>query len=666
MSELSASPSKLPPEQEAIRAKSFHPSGTFVEFPKEEIEQSIPERFEKIVRMYPDRLAVKIGERALTYDELNLTANRIARAILSARGEESQPVALLFEHGIDVITGIFGSLKASKFHVALDPSFPRERIIHILEDSQAGLIVTNNLNVDLARRLTNNRRLLLNIDEINPSLPCGNLDLSILPTDLAKFRYTSGSTGKPTGVVKTHRDVLSRAMSVINDEMHTCVEDRLSLLHSPSFASADHHLFSSLLNGAALYPFDIKSQGISRLVKWLQEEQITVYHSPPQVFRQLAEELSSEEKIASIRLIHLSGAPISRRDFELYKANFAPGPLLEIGMGSTEFRGICFALLDRTFRFPTEGSPVGYPRPGREILLFDESGNEVIPGEVGEIVVKGRNVDPGYWNQGASKFGISPDPNCGDEHLYLTGDLGRMLPDGFFIHLGRKDLIIKIRGYRVNIGEVEAALLEHPQINEVGVAAWERDPGEKYLVGYIVPRKGFALNVSDLNKFLADKLPEYMVPSTFMFLESLPLTNGKLNRSALPKPDNRRPEIRTPYVLPRSDLEHTLSLIWSDILTLDQVGIHDNFFDLGGHSLAAMRVVSQVIKKFQLERPLQSLFQSPTIAEMAAVIVEHQGERLGEEGLERMLGELELMSDEEATRLLTGDAASKSGGDRNE
>jgi amino acid adenylation domain-containing protein len=651
MSDFSRLLTDLPREQQAIRAKCFHPTGTFVEFKKEEIEQSVAERFEKIVRLYPDRLAVKAGQCSLTYNKLNRAANRIARVILAIRGEATEPIALWFGHGVDVIAAIFGVLKAGKFFVALDPSFPLDRISSMLQDSQAGLIVTNKRNAEGAHELTNDTRAILNIDEIDDYLSGDDLGLFQAADNLLAIRYTSGSTGEPKGVVETHRNCLHSVM-LHADEMRTCVDDRLSLLHSVSFASAHVNLFQSLLTGASLFPFDVKCEGIHQLAKWLREEQITVYHSSPALFRQLADLLGGQEKLSRLRLIHLSGAPITQLDFDLYKKNFCRGALLEIGMGSTEARGICSAFVDESFSFPKEGSPVGYPRPGKKILLLGENGHEVVPGQIGEIAVKSRNLNPGYWRRPeltGSKF--LNDPSGEDERVYLTGDLGRMLPDGFLIHLGRKDFQVKIRGYRVEIAEIERALLGHPQVKEAGVVAWDREPGEKYLVAYVVSRTEPAPTINELRDFLKQTLPDYMIPSAFMFLESLPFTNGKLDRLTLRKPDERRPELSQSYAPPRNEVERTLAEIWAEILSLDQVGVHDNFFDLGGHSLAATRVVSQVIKQFRLELPLQSLFQSPTVAEMAALVDERQKNRLTDEKLERILTELESMSEEEAKKL---------------
>jgi surfactin family lipopeptide synthetase C len=336
-------------------------------------------------------------------------------------------------------------------------------------------------------------------------------------------------------------------------------------------------------------------------------------------------------------------------------------------MGSTEVGMICCAILGHDFIFPKEGTPIGYASRGKKILILDEAHREVSLGELGEIAVKGANLNPGYWQRPeltGEKY--LTDSNGGDERIYLTGDLGRVLPDGFVIHYGRKDLMIKIRGYRVDIGDVERALSDHPMIKDAGVAAWDGDPGEKYLVGYVVPRQESALNVSELNKFLRKKLPDYMVPANFMFLESLPLTNGKLNRSALPKPGRNRPNLSVAYRAPRNDIERKLAKFWREVLAIDEIGVEDNFFDLGGHSLAASRVISRLIKTFQLELPIKALFESPTVAEMAAIIMENLAKLASEETLNRMLNEVEAMTEEEAEKQLSGASARSSSGERHD
>lgn len=659
MSDPGRSIADLAPEQRSIRAKCIHPTGASAEFKKEEIEQSVPHRFEKIVGLYPQRLAVKANDHSLTYEALNQAANRIARAILAKRGQGNEPIALLFQHGIDAIAAILGTLKAGKIYVALDPSFPQEKITYILRDSEAGLIVTNNRNVNLARSLTKDTRTLLNTDEMGNSFSSDNLCLAVAPDEIAHLIYTSGSTGAPKGVVHSHRTYLHRAMEYTN-EMHICPDDRLSLLHSVSFGSSRLNLFQSLLTGASLFPFDVKSEGIHRLARWLKEEEITICHLAPALFRQLADFFSGEESLPNLRVIHLSGAPITQLDLELYRKNFFPRTALRIYMGTTETVEVCSYVVEPSFSFPEEGVPVGYAVPGKKILLLDENSREVGANQVGEIAIQSRYLTRGYWRKPElTRCKFLPDPGGGEERIYLTGDLGRMLPDGFLVHIGRKDFQVNVRGYRVEPGEVEMALLAHAGVKELVVVGREDQPGDARLIAYFIPAGHPAPTVTELRSFLKEKLPNYMIPSAFVMLRAFPLTpNGKVDRSALPVPEDTRPDLDAPFAAPRTVVEEDLAEIWAEVLSLDHVGIHDNFFDLGGHSLTATRIISQVIKRFQLELPIQSLFESPTVAEMAAVITQSQAKNLGEKELEQLLAELESLSDNEAQVLVSGRKAS--------
>ena len=641
------------PAEYPVHARPFHPVGHALEIIKEEISQTIPDRFEKIVRQYPDRLAIKSGDRLVTYDELNRVANRIARGIVSARGPGSEPIALFFENTFDVVGAIFGVLKAGKFFVILDPSWPENRIKFIFADSQAGLILARGATLSLARPLVTENVSVLNIDGIDESLCADNLGVSQLPEDFASILYTSGSTGEPKGVLDNHSVNLHHAL--LDD---TTAEDRVSLLHSVAFGSGRAEVFLSLLNGASLLPFDLKSEGLHRLSKWLNQEQITICHLPPAAFQKLAEiysVLDERPKLPHIRKLRLSGAPVTRVEFDLYKEIFGAGTTLQINMGSTETRRICGAIVDHDFAFPAEGVPVGYPAPWKDIILVDDNGCEVGAGEVGEIAVRSRYLCAGYWRKPELTRAKFVRASNGDEpRTYFTGDLGRLLADGFLIHLGRKDLMVKIRGYRVEVGEIERALVKHPQIREAGVAAWNREPDEKYLAAYIVPDVNAELAVDELRSFLRAELPDYMIPSVFMFMTSLPATNGKLDRRALPQPTDKRPALKQAYEPAGNQIESELAQIWETVLEVHPIGIHDNFFDLGGHSLSATRIVSQVIKRFQFEVPASLLFQSPTVAEMAAVLAKYQGKPIREKELVSLLEDLESLSEEEVRRLLEG------------
>ena len=629
----------------AARSKCFHPNGRFLEFSREETDQSIPERFEKIAQKYPDRLAVKTKNHSLTYNDLNSTANRMAHTILNQRGRKNEPVALLMEHDAPVIAAILGALKAGKFYVPLDPSLPHLRVKYILEDLRASYIVTNTKNLPLAKSLAGTVLDLVNIDELD-SPPDGNPCIAIQPESLSWVIYTSGSTGKPKGVIQNHLNVLHFMMNYTN-ALHICVDDRLTLLYSFSVNGGTHDIFAALLNGAALFPLDLKEDGFTHLCDWLIEERITIYHSVPTVFRQFVEGLTGQSEFPDIRIVRLGGEPVYKRELDYFKKLFSKDCILVNRLGSSETGSLRMYFANKETQISGNLVPVGYAVMDNEILLVDDAGNQ-IAGDEGEIAVKTRYVSPGYWGRPDLTDAVFlPGPAGGEERIYRTGDLGRMLPDGCLLHLGRKDFFVKIRGYRIDIDEIEAALRECPSIKEAVVVARNNNSGDERLVAYLVPTVQPGPKVGELRRFLNEKLPDYMIPHDFVTLEAIPLTDTrKVDRKALPDPGTSRPELTTPYVAPRTPIEKELAKIWAEGLSTDEVGIHDDFFDLGGHSLSATRIIARVIATFKLQLPVRALFDSPTVAAMSVVISSKEGQKADEEDLKRLLSEIESLSEE--------------------
>src|SRR5215218_4848114 len=319
------------PEQ----VRRIHTTNAFVRFEKEETEQSIPQRFEQQVRRYPDRLVVKTRDHQLSYAALNKDANRVARALLAQRGEGVESIGLLLEHNASMIAAILGVLKSGKVYVPLDPSFPYARNAYILEDSQAGLIVTNNENRSLAESLSENRHSLINIDEIGATLSDENVNLSVSADNLANIIYTSGSTGQPKGVVQNHRNLLNVVMRYTNG-LQISAEDRLTLLQSYSVAGSVSNMLGALLNGASLFPFNVKEEGLIELADLLIKEEVTVYHSVPTVFRQFANTLTGKEEFPELRLVRLGGEPVHPEDVRLYKTYFPADSIFVNSYGASE------------------------------------------------------------------------------------------------------------------------------------------------------------------------------------------------------------------------------------------------------------------------------------------------------------------------------------------
>ena len=640
------------PNQEAIRAKCFHSSGVFVEFPKEEVEQSIPERFEKIVRKNPQGIAVKAADQVVTYAELNAMANRVAHAIVRQRGSEAEPIAVLLEKGLEQIVAILGALKAGKFFALLDPSFPAARNADMLADLRPAIVITNQDSISSVGKYKRNQYRFLEIEACDLETPGTDLELPITPSDRAAILYTSGSTGEPKGVIQSHRNVLHNVMLRTNT-FGVCERDRLSVLASGT-PNAVMNTFLGLLNGATLVLFDVKKESTTRLVSWFLREKISICWTTAPLFRKLCETLKGAEEFLDLRHVILASDQASKADFDLFKEHFSVNTVLSNALTGSETGLLRTFMMDHETEILGNDLPVGYRVEDKETLLLDDRGKRVDFNEVGEIVVSSEYLSPGYWRRpDLTEAKFKPDPNGGDRRLYFTGDLGLMLPDGCLVHKGRKDFRVKIRGYGVEIAEVEKALHEHPLIRETVIVARRNESTEARLVGYFVASSQEAPPVSELRAFLSKKLPDYMIPSAFVKLDAMPLSSGgKVDRSVLPDPDNRRPDLATPFVAARTPVEKGLAAIWAEVLSLDGVGMNDNFLDLGGHSLAATQIVSRVLQQFQLEIPVRSFLESPTVAAMAAVIAEYQAKTIGEPQLERILAEVESISEEKAKQFL--------------
>ena len=640
----------FPPEQQRIRDKCLHPSGTFVEFPMADVESSIPARFEKVVRQYPNYTAIKAGDEVVTYAELNALANRVARVIAERAGNNAVPIAVLIDKGIKQIAAMMGVLKAARSFMLLDGSLPKTRLVAMLEDCSPELTVTDGQSNSLADELMPTDQPVINFDSIDPNVPSENPDIKIAPDALAYVVHTSGSTGQPKGVIYNHNTLLHHVMLRTNADGF-CPQDRISHFSSGT-ANAITNPFFALLNGAALLPFDVKKEGIRRLSTWLSQEKVTVCLIAAPLFRNLCEDLTAPDGFPDMRLLRLRSETVCKSDVDLYKRYFSEYSVLANGLSSSETHMLTEYYINSATKLPGADVPVGYAVQEKEISLLNEQGESVGYNEIGEIVVRSKHLSPGYWrNPDLTSAKFKYDPARPEERIYHTGDLGLMLPDGCLIHKGRKDFRVKIRGYGVEIGEVEQALREQSEIQDAVVVAKETGSGEVRLVAYLTSRVQPRPEIRQVRTRLKTKLPDYMIPSSFVLLDALPLTaNGKLDRGALPDPGNTRPDLSNSYAPPSTTTQAQLISIWSEVLSLDQIGVHDSFFDLGGHSLAAFRVVSRVIQTFALELPIKALFDAPTVAEMAAIIVQNQAKRVSDEDLAQMLREVEAMTEDEARK----------------
>ncbi|MFM7407427.1 MAG: amino acid adenylation domain-containing protein [Cuspidothrix sp.] len=558
----------------------------FIDFPKSAIEQSIPSRFEQQVNKYPHAIAIKTHHQTLTYTQLNQNTNRLANAILSQRGNKQEVIVLLLEKGADFITSILAVLKTGKIFVPLDPTFPVDRLAYIIEDSQAVAFITNNRHLELAEKLANNHCQLFNIDNINSHNSSKNPIVNISPTTPAYIIYTSGSTGKPKGVLHNHRHSLHYCMNDTNTLLISS-QDRVVFLYSCSTLGGILCIFYTLLNGASLYSFDVKEQGLTNLVNWLIQSEITIYHSFTTLFRHFVDTLTGAEQFPKIRLVKLGGEATLIRDVENYKKYFASDCILYASLGASEAGTFCNFIVNKNTNIENSAVPIGYPVKDMEVVLLDENGVEVENGNIGEIALRSEYLALGYWQKPELTQSLFlRDTKNTKKRIYRTGDLGYIQPDGCLVHQGRKDFQVKIRGFRIEVAEIEMELLKINNIKEAVVIATEDTPENKRLIAYLVAKYKPVPTTREIRKLLQDKLPAYMLPSAFIFLDALPLTpNGKLDRKGLPTFNLSKPQTPENFVNSPNEIQHQLMQIWEDLLGVQPIGIKDDFFELGGEIL---------------------------------------------------------------------------------
>jgi len=595
-------------------------------FDKKEIEASIPDRFERIVRQHPDRLAVKSENFSFTYEELNKFANRIARLVLNRNGkmvdttDSSDPVVLLFSHDAPVIAAIMGVLKSGNTFVALERNHPDERNRRILVDLGTRLILTDADNYEFAVRLSAGNCEVFDVERGGDCVADHNLEIQLKPESIAAIHFTSGSTGKPKGVFRNQQFILHRIWFETN-EYEISPEDRISLIHDVSFGASEPDIFGALLNGASLHLFNLRMHGLIPLPSWLIAEKITFFHSPSDLFRLFLDLLTDDDYFPDLRQVTPSGR-LYRRDVEKISRHISPGCRIIQRLSSSETGMVTRMIIHPADGLQTNVMPVGFAIPDKEIFIIDEEGNNLGFDQVGEIAVRSRYLVSGYWDEPElTRKTFVPDPFDPAIKTYRMGDIGRMRPDGCLDLIGRKDSRTKIRGYRVELGEIEALLLEFSNIKEAVVLVVDQDDESKMLVAYLVTVDHQEIRASELKRYLVEKLPEYMIPGAFIFLDRIPLNDrNKIDLKALPVPCRKRDQLDEQYQAPSTLIEEGIAQIWSDVLGLSLVGRGDNFFELGGESLKAIQIISAIKSIFWIDISLRQLFENPTIASLAKVV----------------------------------------------
>ncbi len=593
---------------------------TETEYPK---GQTIQELFEKQASQRSDQIAVVYGEQQLTYKELNAKANQLARLLRKKGVEAESIVGLMVERSVEMIVGIMAILKAGGAYLPIDPEYPESRIQYMLENSRTSILLTQESLLAKAKFAGE----LLNIQD--PAIYKGssaNLKLINTPDNLAYTIYTSGTTGHPKGVMIEHKNVaalvtgLSRAIYQSYPE-----SQRVALVAPYVFDASVKQIFAALLLGHSLYivPQEVRVDGVA-LKEYYRRYAIDISDGTPAHISMLTAALADTADDLKVKHFLIGGEALGInliQDF--YQRLKGAKPKITNVYGPTECCVDSATYLVNPEKLNEFNSiPIGKPLANWELYVLGKS-KEILPvGIAGELYIGGSGVGRGYLNNAeltAEKFIVNPF--IAGEKMYRTGDLVKWLPDGNIEFIGRIDEQVKVRGYRIELGEIESQLLKYEPVQAAVVVAREareEGSGNKYLCAYIVAEQ--ELNVSDLRKHLAKELPEYMIPSYFVPLEKIPLTsNGKVDKKELPAPDGSL-HAAAAYEAPGNNTEEVLAIIWQELLGIDQVGVHDNFFHLGGHSLKATVLVSRIHKAMDVEVPLREVFQRPTIRELAEYI----------------------------------------------
>jgi amino acid adenylation domain-containing protein len=589
-------------------------NATSREYPSHEC---IHQLFAAQVERTPDAIALIFGEEVFTYQEINIKANQLAHYLQTLGVKPETPVGICLERSPEMVIGMLAILKAGGFYVPLDPAYPDERLQYILDDAKVEILL---VHAETRRRRGEFGRVvdLGDWDSI-AQYPITNPVTDVTPGNLAYLIYTSGSTGKPKGVMIEHRSpvcLLYWAREVFSDDAISGVLAATSIC----FDLSVFEIFVPLCWGGKV----ILAENALELPNLSAKDEVTLINTVPSAVTQL---LNFNAIPNSVNTVNLAGEPLTWKLVQQLQQLPHVQQIFNLyGPSEDTTYSTYIELKDITPNSSTP--PIGRAIANTQVYILDKHLQPVPVGVPGELYIAGAGVARGYWQRpeltaerfigewgmGTGDWGLGITPLS---TLYKTGDRVRYLPDGNIEYLGRLDNQVKIRGYRVELGEIDALLSQYPETQESVVIASETSSGDKKLIAYIAPKN---INIADLRQYLADKLPGYMIPAHFMTLDALPRNpNGKIDRKALPAVENLSSEL-IGYVAPRTPTEQALKVIWQEILLVEPIGIYDNFFTLGGHSLLGMQLVARINESLQIELPLKYLFQFPTIASLAAQI----------------------------------------------
>ena len=583
-------------------------------------DESLVEAFERVAAIFPTRFALGSDRWEPTFQQLNDTANRLAYRLIATNVGLGDRAAILMSHDAPMIAGILGILKAGLIVVSINPDDPVSRLKMFVEDAEPSIIVTDGQNYKLAAQISRSgcRIIIFELETLGG--PNDNPAIKSLPEQTAFLVYTSGTTDRPKSVMQSHRQIL-RGAATFSKAMQYTDSDRVPLFASVSTGQGVIGLWP-LLNGASVYPFPIKAKGISGLADWMVNRELTVYISSASIFRTLIKTIDEGFVFSNVRAVRLASETVSIDDFRAFRAHFPSTSIFVHGLSSSECSNITWHRWSHSDDVPDGVLPVG--QLSKAVSLLDDNGLPVARGEFGEIVVKSKYVANGYWrNPELTSERFSGDLDGNGTRVVRTGDRGRINVAGLLEFCGREDELIKIRGNRIELREIERVLKGLPGIDQTAVIAIRRETHEPILVAFVVKRNSASWTIERLRHALKASLPLHMMPSRIHFLDALPYNRGnKVDKQVLrqyadfTRDDNKNEKRQT-------ETEILVSDIWADALKLPYINLSDDFFSLGENSLSGAVVAAQLYKTLGVELSLGTIADYPTVSKLAAFIDEY-------------------------------------------
>ena len=592
---------------------------TATSLPQDIMEMSVATCFERQAAQFPQHTAVVSAQGALPYQQLNQKANRLAHHLLALGIAMAAPVAIILEQSADTVVSILGVIKAGGCYFCLEPALPVPHTQDLLQRSATQTIITTSAFAAYAEQIAPAGSRYIMLDQMATSELAHNPDRPISPHDPLALNFTSGSTGTPKVTQKSHAAQLYGAWQCSID-YRLSPADRHTSIYQLNAGLSSRTLFAALFTGGAIYLYPGMKADMGGWATWLEAEAITQLSGPTAAIRELMYTRADGPNFPAMRIVQVAGQTVYRHDAELFQRRFAPGAILISLYGMTETATITHYLVDHDTRFEADTLPIGYPVAGRQLLVIDEAGNPLIdqPGELvmrhrrGHELLLGDVLDP---RQRAQERAKEVDEEA--YTLFHTADIGIQRPDGCLTYLGRKDDMVKVRGNRVTLTEIESWLLKVTGVTQAAAKAFPTSSGDNRVVGYVTLAPACQITEAAIRADLSQSIPFHMIPARVVVLATMPMTTtGKVDRKALPLPDATRPALATPFVAPRNEIEQQIADLWATLLGLDEIGVDDNFFDLGGDSLNAVRMLLTLEAKTGARIP-QDYLRKPTVAALA-------------------------------------------------